>query len=96
MTTMRKENIFLLTLRTVSTEEIAGNLEQVVVCSATTETLYGYAKKAFPNKQVLGAVSMAELEVTLRSLKEALECKAGAHPVFVDPQMKSSNRHTQH
>lgn len=93
---MRKENIFLLTLRPVSTAKSSGVLEQVVVCSVTAETLHEYAKKAFPQKSVLGAVSMAELENTLKGLKDALECKPGAHPVYVDPCMKSPAATTQH
>lgn len=93
---MRKENIFLLTLRSVSTAQSPGVLEQVVVCSPTAESLHEYAKRAFPQKTVLGAVSMAELEFTLKGLKDALECKPGAHPLFVDPCMKSPASTTQH
>ena len=92
---MRKENVFLLTFRNASTAEFTAKLEQVVVCSATAETLHGYVKKAFPNKQVLGVVSMSEVEATLKSIKEALECKTDAFPVFVDPRMKYSSSHTQ-
>lgn len=93
---MRKENIFLLTLRTASTPTIKGGLEQIAVCSVSVETVTEYAKNAFPHKQVLGVTSMAELESTLKGIKEALECKPGAHPVFIDPRLKSAKVPTQH
>lgn len=89
---MRKENIFLLTMQAQG----IGNLEQLVVCSLTPESVHEYAKLAFPQKQILGAVSMAELESTLKGLKEALACQPGSHPVFVDPRMKSPSTPTQH
>lgn len=89
---MRKENIFLLTLKAQG----AGNLEQLVICSQSPEAVHEYAKVAFPQKHVLGAVSMAELESTLKGLKDALACQPGSHPVYVDPRMNSQSTPTQH
>ena len=93
---MRKENIFLVTLRAeVGTAGPTG-IEQVVICAPTQEAMHEFAVQAFPRRQVLGAASMSELESTLHGLRQALECKPGAHAVFVDPRMKKVKAPTQH
>lgn len=93
---MRKENIFLVTLQSATAAGSGPAINQVIICARNQEAMHEYVRQAFPARQVIGAVSMSELEATLVGLKDALACIPGAHPVYVDPQLRSNKAPTQH
>ncbi len=91
---MRKENVFLVTLRQSSgiADADAGESELVqrVVCAASKEALFKFLRAGFASFDVVGTVDLASLEATVGQIKSALRGADAALPVFVDPAMSGA------
>jgi hypothetical protein len=88
---MRKENVFLVTLRpstnVVDAAGREGELVQRIVCAADKAALFAFLRAGFAAFDVVGTVDLASLEATVAQVKSALRGAYPALPVFVDPAM---------